>query len=120
MTLAASLQKYRMHAKEQAQEDAHKQLLAQGSQVLGGEGLDSMLRKLGNVGLQAMLKASGMATQYHTEPGMDAASAKQVRSTFLLWLGLTSLGFTKRLRCGCLLAACALRQVLSIVLHTVT
>ena len=51
-----------MQAKKQgAPEEAHKQVLAQASQVLGGDGLDSMLRKLGNVGLQAMLEASGMA-----------------------------------------------------------
>jgi hypothetical protein len=83
MTLAASLQKYRMHAKEQPQEEARKQGLAQASQALGRDGLDSMLRKLGTVGFQAMLEASGMAKQYHTQPGKDGlVGAKQVRSLF--------------------------------------
>ena len=83
MTLAAPLQKYRMHAKEQPQEEACKQGLAQVSQALGGDGLDSMLRNLGNVGFQAMLEASGMAKQFHTISGTDGlAGAKQVRSFF--------------------------------------
>ena len=78
------MQKYRMYTKEQGQKEAHKQALAQASQVLGGDGLDNMLRNLGNGGLRAMLEASGMSRESHTVPGKDdPAVAKQVRSVLL-------------------------------------
>ncbi len=80
MTIIASRQKYRMRTKEQIEEETHKEVLAQASEVLGGDGLEGMLRNLGTVGLQAMLEASGMS---RTTPGTDGlACAKQVRPPF--------------------------------------
>lgn len=80
MTPAVLLQKYRAHAKELLQKATYKDMLAQTSQVLDEAGLETMLRKLGNVGLQAMLAASGMANQSYTAPGINAlAGTEQVR-----------------------------------------
>lgn len=69
-----------MHTKEQTPEEAHNHNLAQNDEM-GGDGLDGMLRKLGNVILQAMLEGSGMAKQSNTISGADGLTcAKQVHS----------------------------------------
>ena len=68
-----------MHKKEETQEEAHDDELAQAGHEMGGDGLDGMLRNLGNVVLRAMLESSGMATQAHTISGADGLTcAKQV------------------------------------------
>ena len=61
-------QKYRAHAKGQIQKVNHKDVLAQASRVLGEAGMEIMLRKLGNVDLQAMLAAREMANSTSTAP----------------------------------------------------
>lgn len=74
-----------MHAKEQPQEELQKQVLAQVDHEMGGDSLDGILRTLGNVGLRAMLEASGMAKQSHIVSGADSlACAKQVSPVFRL------------------------------------
>ncbi|CAL8461701.1 g1232 [Coccomyxa elongata] len=84
--VASHLQKYRMRTKEQIEEETHKEVLAQASQVLGGDGLEGMLRNLGTVGLQAMLEASGMS---RTTPGTDGlACVKQPD----VWRALATVG----------------------------
>lgn len=77
-------QKYRAHAKEQIQKLSYKDVLAQASRVLGEAGMEMMLRKLGNVGLQAMLTAREMAN------GTSTAPDEQVRADFFAgsFLGL--------------------------------
>lgn len=68
-----------MHKKEQNQEEAHNDELAQAGNGIRGDGLDGMLRDLGNVILKAMLEGSGMAKQAHTISGADGLTcAKQV------------------------------------------
>ena len=61
-------QKYRAHAKEQIQKVNYEDVLAQASRVLGEAGMEVMLRKLENVGLQAMLAAREMANGTSTAP----------------------------------------------------
>ncbi len=68
-----------MHTKEQSQEEAHNHELVRVGHGMGGDGLDGMLRNLGNVVLQAMLEGSGMAKQSNTISGADGLiCAKQV------------------------------------------
>ncbi|CAL5226111.1 g9158 [Coccomyxa viridis] len=70
--VASHLQKYRAHAKEQIQKLSYEDVLAQASRVLGEAGMEIMLRKLGNVGLQAMLTAREMANGTSTAPDEQA------------------------------------------------
>ncbi|CAL5225980.1 g8782 [Coccomyxa viridis] len=70
--VASHLQKYRAHAKEQIQKVNYEDVLAQASRVLGEAGMEVMLRKLENVGLQAMLAAREMANGTSTAPDEQA------------------------------------------------
>ncbi|CAK0748509.1 hypothetical protein CVIRNUC_001838 [Coccomyxa viridis] len=76
--VASHLQKYRAHAKGQIQKVNHKDVLAQASRVLGEAGMEIMLRKLGNVDLQAMLAAREMANSTSTAPDELLAGAETV------------------------------------------
>jgi hypothetical protein len=85
--VASHLQKYRMHKKEHNQEEAHNDELAQAGNGIRGDGLDGMLRDLGNVILKAMLEGSGMAKQAHPISGADGLTcAKQLDA----WRGLAN------------------------------
>lgn len=61
-----------MRGKQQPREEEHKQVPAQVSHEMGVDSLDGMLRNLGKIGLQVMLRASGLVKQSSIVSGADS------------------------------------------------